>query len=358
MAVWLLGLTQIVGYGTLYYGFAILADGIAETIGWPVFWVFGAFSLALLAGGLAAPFVGRQLDRHGAAKVMAVGSLLAAASLLLTAIAPNALILTAGLVAMQLASTLVLYDAAFTHLIQIGGPSSGRLITYLTLIAGLASTVFWPLTFAFRDLFTWREILVIFAGMNVLICFPVHMWLASEKVIARARWTREHGSTPPRIDEDVLPESVRSRAMFFLTWGFALSGFLLMAILAQMVPLLKAMGLDAASVLVSTLFGPAQVLIRFANMVAGSERRPMGVTLAVGILLPLAVIILATTAPAIAGAAAFASHARFCFGAEEHCPGNPPALSLRCCGIRRAVGQNGRGPAHARRHRLPSCLPI
>ena len=87
---------------------------------------------------------------------------------------------------MQLASTLVLYDAAFAHLVEIAGPASPRLITYLTLIAGFASTIFWPLTTALKTEFTWREILVIFAAMNLAFCFPVHLWLGASWQAARS----------------------------------------------------------------------------------------------------------------------------------------------------------------------------
>ena len=81
-AVWLLGLTQVVGYGTLYYSFGILAGDIAADLGWPVSRVFGAFSLTLLAAGFAAPLAGRLVDRHGAATVMTAGSVAAAAGLI------------------------------------------------------------------------------------------------------------------------------------------------------------------------------------------------------------------------------------------------------------------------------------
>ena len=97
ISVWLLGFTQIIGYGALYYGFAILAEDIAISLKWPVSWVFGTFSLSLLAGGVIAPTVGRRIDRHGAAKVMAVGSVAAAGSLLLTAWAPNPVVFVMGL---------------------------------------------------------------------------------------------------------------------------------------------------------------------------------------------------------------------------------------------------------------------
>lgn len=78
--VWLLGLTQIIGYGTLYYGFAILVPDISAEFGWPVAWVYGALSLALLAGGIVAPFAGNRIDRHDAAKVIAFGSVGGAAA--------------------------------------------------------------------------------------------------------------------------------------------------------------------------------------------------------------------------------------------------------------------------------------
>ena len=275
ISVWLLGLTQIVGYGTIYYGFAPLADGMAASFGWPIFWIFGAFSLALLTSGLIAPLVGRRVDRHGAAQVMSIGSVFAAGALVLTAAAPNPLLFIVGLVAMQLASTLVFYDTAFAQLVQKGGPSSSRLITYLTLIAGFASTIFWPLTVSLKAAFSWREILLIFAGLNLAICVPTHLWLTRQLDHVAAQSPHHDGkSSPIALNEGTLPEELRSRAMFLLTWGFALSGFLLMAILAQMVPLLDAMGIASASVAVSALFGPSQVLIRFINMALGAERSP------------------------------------------------------------------------------------
>src|SRR5690606_10355077 len=121
LIVWVLGLTQIIGYGTLYYSFAILAEDAATSFGWPVAWLYGSFSAALLVGGLVAPEVGRRIDRHGAGLVMALGSVLAAATLLGVALAPNGAAFTVAIVLMEIAATLVLYDAAFAALVQMTG---------------------------------------------------------------------------------------------------------------------------------------------------------------------------------------------------------------------------------------------
>ena len=80
-AIWALGVTQILGYGTLYYSFAILAPDMAQEFGLPRQWVFGALSLALFLGSLLAPTAGRLADRHGAGRVMAFGSVAAALAL-------------------------------------------------------------------------------------------------------------------------------------------------------------------------------------------------------------------------------------------------------------------------------------
>lgn len=337
VAVCLLGLTQIIGYGTLYYGFAPLAEDMAQSFGWPVSWIFGAFSLALLASGLIAPLVGRRVDRHGAAQMMTLGSVAAALALAWTALAPNAIVFAIGLTAMQLASTLVFYDAAFAQLVQKGGPSSGRLIVYLTLIAGFASTIFWPLTVALKGAFGWREILMIFAGLNLLICAPTHWWLTCQPDHATA-------ARPPKpvaidIEGGSLPQELWPRAMLLVTWGFALTGFVLMAILAQMVPLITAMGLGPASVAVAAVFGPSQVIIRFINMTMGSGRHPLHITLVVAVLMLVAPVVLALSAPSVTGAVIFASILGFASGLKSIVNGTLPLALFGRTGYATRLGR-------------------
>jgi MFS family permease len=337
VAVCLLGLTQIIGYGTLYYGFAPLAEDMAQSFGWPVSWIFGAFSLALLTGGVIAPLVGRRVDRHGAAQMMTLGSVAAALALAWTALAPNAIVFAIGLTAMQLASTLVLYDTAFAQLVQKGGPSSGRLIVYLTLIAGFASTIFWPLTVALKGAFGWREILLIFAALNLLVCAPAHWWLTYQRDHAAAA----RSTKPVAIDIEggSLPQELWSRAMHLVTWGFALTGFLLMAILAQMVPLLTAMGLGSAAVGVAAVFGPSQVIIRFVNMTVGSGRHPLHITLLMAALLLVAPVVLALSAPSFAGALIFTSILGFASGLRSIVQGTLPLALFGRTGYATRLGR-------------------
>jgi len=300
--VWLLGITQIVGYGTLYYGFAIIAPDIAGEFGLPLSSVYGGFSLALLAGGAVAPYAGRLIDRHGAARVMAAGSVGAAAALGGMALAPGLAGLTAGLLAVEVVGTLVLYDAAFAHLVQTAGGDARRRITHLTLIAGFASTLFWPLTAMLDAALTWREVIGVFAAMNLLLCLPAHVWLA--RAGTRPAEGAAGAGAGSEVDETPLPAALQRRAMVLVAVGFALAGFLLSAILAQMVPMLTALGIGSA-VTVGALFGPAQVLVRFVNMAAGAGCHPLTITILAAALMPVAVLLLAATAPQVVGAVLF-----------------------------------------------------
>ncbi|QPC88421.1 arsenite efflux MFS transporter ArsK [Mesorhizobium sp. NBSH29] len=317
--VWGLGATQIIGYGTLYYSFSILAPEMATDFGWALEWIYGALSIGLLAGGFAAPLSGRLMDRFGAGQVMAVGSVAAALSMFATALAPNAAIFVAFLLVMEVASGLVQYNGAFALLVQVAPNRAQRSITHLTLIAGFASTLAWPLTSWMHTDLSWRTVYIVFAAANLLICLPVH-WKLSR--LTRQRMTAKAPQLDPVAIEEVdtplppeepleivegsLPQADRRRGFIFMAAGFTLMSFVLSALLVHMVPMLTAVGLGTAAVLVGTMFGPAQVFARFINMTFGKNLSPSRLAILSACALPMALAILLATAPWLAGAFLFA----------------------------------------------------
>src|SRR6185369_6196602 len=80
-AVCVLGLTQIIAWGTIFYSLVLTAPLIVAETGWPLSFVMGGFSLGLLIAGLVSPYIGRSIDSHGGHVVMAVGALVAAVGL-------------------------------------------------------------------------------------------------------------------------------------------------------------------------------------------------------------------------------------------------------------------------------------
>ncbi|MEI5679535.1 MULTISPECIES: arsenite efflux MFS transporter ArsK [unclassified Mesorhizobium] len=303
--IWGLGLTQIIGYGTLYYSFSILAPDMARDFDWSQEWLFGVFSAALIVGGLAAPTIGRWMDRYGAGRTMSFGSVIAAVALLLCAFAPERVTFIAGMVVIEIASAFVLYNAAFALLVQITPQTAQRSITHLTLIAGFASTLFWPITSQLHEHLTWREVYLVFAGINLLVCLPIHWWLASTMKAIKVREASASTSGFAAVIGNISNED-RSRAFVLLAVGFALEGFVLSALLIHMVPLLTAVGMGTTAVLVGTVFGPSQVFSRFINMLFGKGLSPLVLAVISAAFLVLGLCVLLTTAPSIYGGIAFA----------------------------------------------------
>ncbi len=304
-AIWALGVTQIVGYGTLYYSFAILAPDMAAEFGLATQWVFGALSVALLLGSLLAPTAGKLADRHGAGRVMTLGSLAAALALTACALAPDRYSFVAALVAMELASCFVLYATAFVAIVQIGAVGAQRSITHLTLIAGFASTLFWPLTTFLHGHLDWREIYLVFAAANLLVCLPVHARLAT-LAAWRAKPSVDAGSAVNHVPDATPLDPDKARIAFLLMMaGFAVEGFILSAVLLHMVPLLAALGLGTAGVAAATLFGPAQVASRLVNMVFGGRLRQSVLAITAATLVAAGLATLLASSPMVIGIAAF-----------------------------------------------------
>lgn len=297
-----LGLTQIIGYGTLYYSFSILSPAIAKDLDLSLEWVFGVFSLSLFVGGMFAPIIGRHMDKVGAATVMTAGSAIAAATLALCAWSPSVMVFALAIVMLEISSGMVQYQAAFATLVENEPRTASRSITYLTLIGGFASTIFWPISAALTGYFTWREIYLVFAALNLLVCMPLHFWIMRAGKAA----SRLDPNRTPNIVVGALPPEARRRGMILVSFAFAVLGFTLAAILAHMVPMLGTLGLGTMAVVVGSIFGPAQVASRLINMIFGTTLSPPMLAVISGLLIVIGVIILGLSGNWLPGAVAFA----------------------------------------------------
>ena len=148
--------TEIVSWGLLYYAFPVLAPRISADTGWSPVVVAAAFSAALAVSALVGVLVGRVIDRHGPRLVMTAGSVLGIMALVVIATAPGLPVFVGGWVLAGAAMAGVLYPPAFAAI--TGWFTARRLgaLATLTLVAGLASTVFAPLTAAAGEQLGWR----------------------------------------------------------------------------------------------------------------------------------------------------------------------------------------------------------
>ncbi|WP_246658367.1 arsenite efflux MFS transporter ArsK [Rhizobium sp. FKY42] len=303
-AVVLLGITQIIGYGTLYYSFSILAPAIARDFGHSTEWIFGLLSCALLAGGLVAPWIGKAFDLFGAGKVMCFGSVVASLALMICSLSSGLGSFAICLLMLEVAANLVQYGAAFALLVQLQPAAATRSITYLTLIAGFASTLFWPLTSALGRWMSWQEVYQLYAALNLLVCLPAHLWLAR-----RLRRTRSLQATSAASSNQVpglLSPDKRRQGFLLMAFALSMQALLSSAVLVHMVPLLTALGLGGIAVLAGSLFGPSQVASRLINMLLGKDLTPLTLALLSALLMAVSPLVLLLGAPSVVHAIAFA----------------------------------------------------
>lgn len=301
--MWALSVTQIVSWGSLFYAFSVLLAPIERDTGWGRDTIVGAFSLSLLVAGLGALPAGMLVDRFGGRPIMSLGSVLAGALLLLLARTESVLVFYAVWAGVGVTMAMLLYEPAFAVIYASFGAHARKGITALTLTAGFASTVFWPLSQWLVQATGWRDAIGILGLANLILCAPLHILMLPSSVGAPAR---AFPFSP--IHFGVVRRLMRSRAFWLLAFSFTANMLAFSALSVHLIPLLQERGLSAAdAVLLAAAIGPMQVLGRVLEVTVGARFRAAQVGLLALALLPVALIALAEAGSAWTLLLAFAA---------------------------------------------------
>jgi MFS family permease len=246
-----IGTTQTLAWGSSYYLPAILADPIAAGLGVPKPLFFGFFSGSLLLQAALGPMIGKAIDRHGGRGVLVLSNLALGAGLVWLALAQGPVGLGGAWMVLGVGMALGLYDSAFATLTALYGREARAPITGITLIAGFASTVGWPLSALLNDSFGWRGACLGWAALNVVVCLPINRLLIPLPAIP-----------PHAVPPDEAPPAP-ANGMAVLAFVFGAVGFVTGAMAAHLPRLLEMAGASAgAAIAASALMGPAQVAAR------------------------------------------------------------------------------------------------
>jgi MFS family permease len=189
-----LAITQTVGYGTLYYAFAVFLAPVAADLHTSTTAVTGTFTASVLVSAALAVPVGRWLDRHGGRALMTAGSLLGALLLVAWSQVHTLGQLYAVQIGIGVAAAASLYEAAFAVIIAWHHTSRrSTALLALTIVAGFASTIFLPLTGRLVDAYGWRTALLILAAIQAVLTVPLHA------IMVRPAPPRQHtaAAAPP-----------------------------------------------------------------------------------------------------------------------------------------------------------------
>jgi MFS family permease len=287
--VWALSATQIISWGSIFYAFSVLLAPIARETGWTRDAIVGAFSLSLLVAGVASAPVGILIDRLGGRVVMSTGSLVGGAVLMLMSEVQSVTALYVAWAILGVAAAMLLYEPAFAVIYASFESNARKAITALTLLAGFASTVFWPLTQALVSALGWRHTLVVLGIMNLAICLPLHAVLLPSRGAHRARPDAAQGASRSGAKKSRLGEILRTRSFWLLAFAFTANILAFSALSVHLIPLLQEKGFaPMRAVWLAAMVGPMQVTGRLVEFTVGRRFASRTVGLVALALLPFA----------------------------------------------------------------------
>lgn len=264
----LIGVSMTIGYGTLYYPFAILGPEIARDMGWSNSLVFGVFSAALLTSAVTASFVGRAMDRFGARPVMVLGSVLAGATLLNLSLVQSVVGFAIAMPLIEVAARMIQYETGFAALIAIHGRQARRPIAHVTLVAGFASTVFWPLIHWLLGFMDWRGVCLVLAAVNLMVALPIHLMVPRGPRLSAGQPAPQLVAREPGL---LLPGN-RRPSFVLMSIAFAGGSFLMSAVHTSFFVILDQLGREMAlAALAGAIIGPMQVMARLIEMLTGER---------------------------------------------------------------------------------------
>ncbi|KQZ79013.1 MFS transporter [Mesorhizobium sp. Root157] len=286
-----LGAAQICSWGTIFYGFPLIAEAMRADLGWSKSELYGAATIGVLLAGLAAYPVGAAIDRGHGRLIMTGASV--AAGLLLAAwsqvesIAAFYLVL-AGLGCMQAAT---LYEPAFAVVARrVGALKARRGITALTLWGGFASTVFIPIIQFVIEMRGWRDALLVMAAVNILVCGGLY-FRAIDPARDAPRHVAQPGEPVPAAGRAAVAAAMRKPAYWGLMVAWASYALAFSSLTYHFFPLFLERGLDTrGAVTVLAVIGPAQVAGRIAIGALAAEAPVRKLGSFIVVVFPLAIL--------------------------------------------------------------------
>ncbi len=260
-----LGTTQTLAWASSYYLPALLADPMARDLGVSSNWIFGAFSASLVISALLGPRIGRQIDLVGGRQVLSASSLTIAAGLVLLGVSQSVTVMAIAWLVLGIGMAMGLYDAAFAALGRIYGTEARGSITGITLMAGFASTVGWPLTAWGLAHIGWRDTCFAWAAANILIGLPLNFFM-----LPTIKGGKQAASTAEK------PHVPLDRTMILLAFVFAAVWTVTGAMAVHFPRILETMGAThVEAIAAGALIGPAQVVARILEASFLSRFHPL-----------------------------------------------------------------------------------
>lgn len=272
-AVPILGLIQILGWGSTYYAPALLAPLIAAERNWSLTFAISGLTVGLITAGLCSPLSTRLVHRLGGHIAIAGGALITAAGLTALIFASDKVAYIGVWAWLGIGMSLVLSDASYVALARIFPGNVRRPMVLISMMAGLAGSIGWASTYLLLRHGSWHLPLLLYASLLAFVAAPLLLFALPRPAPAPGPVTQTAtspvaGKWPPRG----LP-------LWLQFAGFATYAFTISATLAHFIPLMARSDISAGNaVVIAMLLAPMQLAVRLFEFVFGQRSHPLRIT--------------------------------------------------------------------------------
>ena len=264
-----LAVTQVTGWGTTFYLPALIGRDMARELGLSTEFVFFGVTLMVAVMAVMSPWLGKRMDRVGAAGTLTLGSMVFALALVALGSTRGPVSYALAWMLIGLGGSLGLSLASFTALAQVAGRSARSSMSVLMLFTGLASSITWPLTGALDAAIGWRAVCFVYASVHVLLCLPLHAFVLPRRSAVSG------GDAPAPAPSAVTPEG-RRLAVLVMAPCFALAGFVGWGLSLHILEMLERSGLSTAAALtLASSMGLLSTAARVADYALVKRTSPM-----------------------------------------------------------------------------------
>ncbi|MEK9285054.1 MULTISPECIES: MFS transporter [unclassified Bradyrhizobium] len=279
-----LAITQLIGWGTIGLP-AIIGRDLAADLGMSLPAVFAGTSVLYVTMGLCAPWLAKAFARHGARKVMMLGTVIAVPGFVVLSVAREPMLYFAAWIVLGMAGSASLSTGTYIMLNEVAGRQAKSAIGALMLVTGLSSSIFWPTTSFLSGLVGWRGTCLVYAAMLTLVSLPLYAFAAPRRSVAK-----DDGDAPAkRAEAPSIPRSTFGLVVSAIT----LNAFVNFGLSAVLIELLRAEGLaPAQAIAFGSMLGVIQVSARGLDFLGGGRWDGITTGLVAGTALPIAMLLL------------------------------------------------------------------
>ncbi len=263
-SILLLAVAQTLIWACIYYSFPALLLHWEKSFDWSRSDLTAAIALAVFVSAFFSPVYGRLIDAGKGPLMMAGASAIGGCCMMLLALVESLwqFYLLWATVGMCMAGSM--YEPCFALITRARGADARRAIILVTLVAGFAGSLSFPVAHGLASTLGWRSAVLFFGMVAIFLVAPI-MWFGASAVEkgGKGRQVADHHQSPARRS------FLKTPVFWCLALGFGLGAVMQGITLHHLLPILDEREIHPeVAVMAISFIGPMQVAGRLAMMAA------------------------------------------------------------------------------------------